>query len=224
MNLRKLTDQATSLFASKTDASASASSGLVPKSSNTATDATATASGKSFRDYVKSTTEQTGSQRLGDIALTESYGSALAAQILAARSQDVTLAQSEFDKRQTAFDKDLKQVMTDNGIDSSTLPKLDVAQNNRITVSGIKDSAKLETILNSTPGVAEALDELVTAKAVLNQMHKQVATAANAGPSFSVSFDGARAQLAAEKKITDLGTAASVQPTPATAQDDKQQA
>lgn len=55
-------------------------------------------------------------------------------------------------------------------------------------------------------------------------MHKQVATAANAGPSFSVSFDGARAQLAAEKKVTDLGTTASVQPTPTAAQDDKQHA
>lgn len=224
MNLRKLTDQVTGLFSSKTDASASASSGL-PKSTNTtATDSTATASGKSFRDYVKSTTEQSGSQRLGDIALTESYGSALAAQILAARSQDVTLAQSEFDKRQTSFNTDLKQVMTDNGFDATVLPTLDVTQNGRITVSGVKDAAKLETILNSTPGVAEALDELATAKTVLDQMHRQVTAAANAGPGFAVSFDGARAQLAAEKKVTSLGQTASVQPTPTAAQDDKQQA
>lgn len=224
MNLRKLTDQVTGLFSAKTDASASASSGL-PKSTNTtATDTTATASGKSFRDYVKSTTEQSGSQRLGDIALTESYGSALAAQILATRSQDVALAQSEVDKRQTAFDKDLKQLMSDNGLDTDSVPKLNVTERGRIVVSDYKQSAKLETILNSTPGVAEALDELATAKAVLAQMHKQVTAAANAGPNFSVSVDGARAQLSAEKKVTSLGQATSVQPTPTAVQDDKQQA
>ncbi len=213
MNLRKLTDQVTGLFSAKTDASTAASSGLPKSTTSTTTEASTTSGGKSFRDYVKSTKDQTGNQRLGDIALTESYGSALAAQILATRSQDVALAQSELDKRQIAFDRDMKQLLTDNGLDAETLPTLNVNERGRITVSGYKQSEKLEAILNSTPGVGEALDELATAKIVLEQMQRQVSAAAQAGPGFAVSFDGARAQLAAEKKITSLGESGGLAPS-----------
>ena len=215
MSIRKLTETAQSLFSSKTDANAQASSSLIPQSSSALVDSnvTSTPTGKSFRDYVKSTTEQTGTQKLGDIAMTESYGSAFAAQIIAARTQDVTQIQTEVDKRQTAFDRDLKQVMTDNGLDATTIPTLDVNARGRITVTNYKDANKLETVLNSTPGVAEALDELSTAKVALAQLKAQAAGLVNNGPGFSVSFDGARAQLAAEKAITGLGTNQSVSPT-----------
>lgn len=213
MNLRKLTDQVTGLFSAKTDAGTASNSTLAKSNAASATDPTPATGGKSFRDYVKSTKDQSGTQRLGDIALTESYGSALAAQILATRSQDVALAQSEYDKRQIAFDRDLKQLLTDNGLDAETLPTLNVNERGRIIVSGYQQSEKLEAILNSTPGVGEALDELATAKIVLAQMQKQVAAAAQAGPGFAVSFDGARAQLAAEKKITALGETGGLSPS-----------
>lgn len=215
MSIRKLTETVQSLFSSKTDANAQASSSLLPQSSSALVDSnvTNTPTGKSFRDYVKSTTEQTGNQKLGDIALTESYGSAFAAQIIAARTEDVNKVQAEVDKRQAAFNRDLKQVMTENGLDASTTPTLDVNARGRITVSNYKDANALETVLNSTPGVAEALDELSTAKIALAQLKAQAAGAAPAGPGFSVSFDGARAQLAAEKSITSLGTHQSAAPT-----------
>ncbi|MFY7777385.1 MAG: hypothetical protein ACOVQ8_03845 [Elstera sp.] len=213
MSIRKLTETVQSLFSSKTDAQAPSNS-LLPQSSASLVDSsvTTTPTGKSFRDYVKSTTEQTGNQKLGDIALTESYGSAFAAQIIAARTEDVKQIQTEVEKRQTAFDRDLKQVMTENGLDATTIPTLDVNERGRITVTNYKDANKLETILNSTPGVAEALDALSTAKVALAQLQAQAAGAVNTGPSFSVSFDGARAQLAAEKSVASLGSNGAVAP------------
>ncbi len=215
MSIRKLTETVQSLFSPKTDAQAPASSSLLPQSSASLVDSSVTTppTGKSFRDYVKSTTEQTGTQKLGDIALTESYGSAFAAQIIAARAEDVTQVQADVDKRQASFDRDLKHVMTENGLDATTIPTLDVNERGRITVTNYKDANKLETLLNSTPGVAEALGALSTATVALTQLKAQAAGAVSTGPSFSVSFDGARAQLAAEKSVASMGATGAVAST-----------